>query len=214
MRKNHLIFPLFLLCLLLNSCGILEHRLSKPKAAPVESKNIKKKPVSSATKSPRADSRPLVQKQQINRLLEATDFPAALVLIRQEVGRGIGEKDLQEQYLSALNGTIDLGESALTAHHPKQAGLMFRVALNNFPKAAELTGKADLTSSALNEKINLCADKLMENGLVAYRTGNLSKAIEEWQKISSFYPQHQASQKAIQTANIQLANLKKIEIDQ
>jgi len=214
MKTNDLIYPLLLLCLLLNSCGILEHRQHLPGVAPTEPQPIRKNPIRTVTTPPRTDSRSLVQKQQINHFLAVKDFPAALILIRQEVGRGIGEKDLQEEYLSALNGAIDQGESALTLNNPQQAGQMFRAALNNFPKVAELTRSADLTPAALNEKINLCADKLMENGIIAYRVGNLSQAIEEWKKISSFYPQHQASQKAIQTANIQLVNLKRIETDQ
>ena len=214
MRKNHLIYTVFLFCLLLNSCGFLEQRLNVPTAAPAKSQPIQEKSVRTAAKPPRSDNKFLRQKQQIHHLLEGTDFLAALDLIRQEVGRGIGEKELQEEYLSALNGVIDQGEAALIEHHPEQAGLLFRAALDHFPKAAELSRNADLTPSALNVKINLCVDKLMENGIIAYRVGNLGKAIEEWQKISSFYPQHQASQKAIRTANVQLANLKKIESDQ
>ena len=214
MKTNYLIFPLLLACLLLNSCDFLEHRLNRPTAVPVETRQTESKPVRTATKPPSAKSKYLEQKQHVARLLEAKDFPAALDLITREVEQGTDEKQLQKEYLSALNGAIAQGESALAEQNPQQAGLLYRAALNNFPKTAELSRNSELPPSALTEKIELCANKLMEDGLKEYRVGNLNKAIEEWQKISSFYPHHKASQKAIQTANVQLANLKKIETDQ
>ena len=44
----------------------------------------------------------------------------------------------------------------------------------------------------------------MEQGLMNYRAGKLDDAIKVWEKIIVFAPQHQASQKAIQTAFVQL----------
>jgi tetratricopeptide (TPR) repeat protein len=219
MRINYLLFPLLLLCLLLNACGFLESRLNlhpvaSTKPHPIVKKNSEQKPAKTVRKPPRTHSKAVADKEKLNRLLEATDYLAALALIRQELGRGIGENELRVESLSAINGAISQGESALAGNNPEQAGLLFRAARDNFPETAELDRNTGLTPLELDAKINLCADKLMVAGIIAYRAGNLGKAIEQWQKIFAFQPQHQASQKAILTANIQLANLKQIETDQ
>lgn len=213
MRINYLFLPILLLCLLLNACGILENQLNTHSVEMAKQQEQGKVPTKTTTTS-HTDNNVLVKKQDINRLLQELDFLAALTLIRQEVERGASEKELQEEYLSALNGAISQGEDALTGHDPEQAGLLFRATLENLPKDAKLCRGTGLTAPLLEAKINLCADKLMEAGIIAYRTGNLNKAIEEWQRITSFHPRHQASQKAIQTANVQLANLKQIKTGQ
>jgi hypothetical protein len=53
----------------------------------------------------------------------------------------------------------------------------------------------------------------MERGLAAYRSGDLDQAITDWKLIRAFAPEHQASRKALQTAEIQLANLKKVRAE-
>jgi cytochrome c-type biogenesis protein CcmH/NrfG len=51
----------------------------------------------------------------------------------------------------------------------------------------------------------------MEAGLVAYRSGEFAAAIDIWQQVLEFNPQHQAAKDSIQTTERQLVNLKALD---
>ena len=234
MRTTTICYPAILLALLLlTSCARLESLLKEQHGTPgAQVPAVAKKQVPSVAK--KNEVRPAItvvkddkalaikrererlaqKKEEINLRLEAGDFPAALEEIRREAGRGTPESDLAAEILPALNGAIAQAESQLQGNNPAQAGLLYRASLDGFPRDPELAAKVKLTAPELETKIGLCADKLMEKGLSAYRIGNLNDAIEIWKQVLVFQPQHQASQNAIQTAYTQLQNLKSITADQ
>ncbi len=153
------------------------------------------------------------KKQEINRLLEEGEALAVLELIGQERQQGTSEKKLAVEYPLALNGVIEQGQSLLAGNRPGQAGKLFRSVLNSLPESSDLLSNVILISGELESKIELCGKQLMEQGLIVYRAGQLDDAIEVWEQILAFDTQHQAGRKAIQTAKVQLTNLKRIKAD-
>jgi len=56
-----------------------------------------------------------------------------------------------------------------------------------------------------------CANRLMEQGIVEYRRGRLESAIRKWKGVLTITPGHQQAKKSIDTATIQLQELKKLK---
>ncbi len=154
---------------------------------------------------------PVTPKEEINLLLEQQNPLAALTMIHQMVEDGPPEITLSSEYLRALQGVLQHAEKLMEKGDYNEAGSRFKAALDRYPRDAELVALAPLSSEQLKARIDACADQLMEDGLRAYRTGDLKTAIGTWEKILSFQPQHEASQKAIHTAALQLTNLKTLE---
>ncbi|MDX2480260.1 MAG: hypothetical protein QNK24_07975 [Desulfuromusa sp.] len=236
MRRKILFLPLFQLGLLfLTSCSlpetffknlspsgdtksVLKEQLDKePPPQKVGTKQSQPKTVepenSGALAKKQYQAQLLRKKTELNNLLEKRDFLTALLAAVEGIKQGVQEEELTREYLSALNGVVEQGGLQLDANHPDQAGLLFRAALNSYPKDVELVTGAELTTEELETSIALCAKMLMERGLTAYRSGELNDAIGLWKRVLEFDPQHQASQKAIQTVSTQLTNLKKITDD-
>jgi tetratricopeptide (TPR) repeat protein len=215
MRKMAISSPFFLLILLfLISCGLLDSRPKDQQGSPDRANALEPGARDSKALARRQENERLSQKkEEINRRLDAREFYSALEEIRREVNRGTPEKDLAPEYLLALNGVIVQGQFQLKEDNPGRAGLLFRAGLDSFPKDPDLASTVDLTSAELEAKIDFCADKLMEKGLIAYRVGNLNDAIEVWKQALAFHPQHQPCLNAIQTAYTQLKNLKSITDD-
>jgi tetratricopeptide (TPR) repeat protein len=226
MKRRILFSPLVLLLLLfLASCNLLENRIigkkmipddtqpSMEQVVPEPDKNTAIKIKTPEKKIVSKDNQQLEKKQEIRSLLGKKHFLAALKGINRETKRGISEEKLAPEYLQALNGAIEQGELLLVENNLGQAGVLFRAVLNSLPDSSDLLLNVDLAPREIESRMNLCAEQLMEQGLIIYRAGRLNDAIEVWEKIMAFMPQHQASQNALQTAYVQLANLKKITED-
>ena len=212
-RKAFHRFLILLAALLTVSCTAHQvQRAEKPDTVTPTPKVDKGKPVArqSVKKSKVKAEKPVFNRKTVNLYLEGGDYRSALEVVEQERARGVPEKDLTGEYLKSLNGAIEKAQSLLAENDPGQAGQMFRVALDAYPVEAGLVQETGLQSAELEAALKLCADKLMERGLVAYRAGNLGQAIQIWKEALTFYPDHQASKKAIETTHAQLANLEKL----
>ncbi|MCF8110875.1 MAG: hypothetical protein K9J85_05255 [Desulfobacteraceae bacterium] len=156
------------------------------------------------------DTRDLLKKQDMERLIDRGDVLAALQGIDQNIRQGACNKNLSDSYIRALNSAIKQGRARLRENRPDQAGLLFRTVKNNFPQDAQLAARIPMSPAELDTEIARCADLLMEQGLVAYRKGQLGDAISIWNQILAFDPQYQAGRNAIKTAETQKSNLEKI----
>lgn len=149
-------------------------------------------------------------RQEIGQQLASENYRSALEMVRKEVRGGVPEAALAEEYGRALNGVLSTAERYRTGGMPEKAGELFRLAHEKFPETATVSKRVSLTSPEIKVRIEACADQLMERGLVAYRGGDLDGAIKTWKMIHTFDPRHQASRKALETAEIQRVNLEKV----
>jgi tetratricopeptide (TPR) repeat protein len=149
--------------------------------------------------------------QNARQNLAAGRYQAALAGLRRERERGVSERALSAEYLQALNGVLSMAGQYLEREGPDQAGPLYQAALQAFPRSEALVAGAALTREQVEAHLKECADRLMESGLKAYRSGDLENAIRIWKQIEAFCPGHKASRKALQTAEVQLANLHKIK---
>ena len=129
----------------------------------------------------------------------------------EKISQGLTEKSLEEEYLAALNGTIFQADALQKNGSYQEAGRLYREILLAFPRDAELITRASLAPEQAMAGIDTCAEKLMGQGLVAYRSGDLTHAIEIWQGVLTFHPQYEPARTAMDTAKRQLNNLKTME---
>jgi tetratricopeptide (TPR) repeat protein len=144
-------------------------------------------------------------------LLDAKEYVAALDRVREEVRKGLPEQAIAEDYLAALNGTLQQAEHSQADEDYAEAGRLFKTVQENTPGSAQLQAKVDRTPAQVSFRIDTCAERLMAKGLVAYRSGLFKTAIKFWEQILVFQPQNTAAQKAIQTTKLQQANLKRLD---
>lgn len=148
--------------------------------------------------------------REIRRQLGVENYQTALNMLRQGVKGGMPETTLAEEYGRALNGVLGQAKLYRKRGLSEKAGKLFRSAYDGFPKTEAVAKKVSLTQPELMDRIEDCAAELMERGLVAYRSGDLDGAIRTWKTIHAFNPRHQASLKALKTAEVQRANLEKV----
>jgi len=147
--------------------------------------------------------------QKIAARLAANEHLAALTLIGSAIQESEGV--FSRQYPSALNGVLVKAQGLQNDDQPLAAGTLYRSARFNYPLTSELTRQAAMTLTEIDACIELCANRLLEKGLYAYRQGHLEDAIETWSVIDRFHPEHAASQRAIATTRIQLETLQNIK---
>lgn len=155
--------------------------------------------------------RPALVKQRLQPLLAESDQQAALKLIRREVNTGLAEQSIAGEYLLALNGIIDRSRVLMKQGEYSLAGQLLQTAQEAYPESSELAKHARLPLEELKDWRTRCADALMEQGLVAYRREDLDGALNIWQQILVFDPEHPAASKAVRTTEMQLANLRRME---
>jgi len=156
---------------------------------------------------------PRQAQENIALALDNKEYLHAFELLLQEKRRGRPEKIFGAALPRAFNGLIDQAEQQFLAQEYTTAGLLFQRLEQNLPLAPELRKDISLDRNRLRERLNACADRLLEKGLRAYRTGNFKQALAIWQEINRFYPAHKASQQAIRTTRTQLENLSALPSD-
>ncbi|MBA2881542.1 tetratricopeptide (TPR) repeat protein [Desulfosalsimonas propionicica] len=150
------------------------------------------------------------QKNRIERGLAQGNVLAALDGVGENVRQGGCGQHVSSVYVRAVNQAIREAKSRLEQGRAAEAGPLFRAAQKHYPQDPALASKIRLTPAELDAGIAQCAQQLMEEGISAYRQERLEDAIEIWEKILVFDPMHRAGRSAIETAERQLANLKKI----
>jgi len=200
-----LLLPILFALLLLNSCRTMQVSEPAPVVSPAPT-NVDivlpvRQPAEPAVPSPR---------QKIRQQLAADNAPSALALI---LASGLTEAELAEEHGRAVKGVLNRADELARRDQPEKAGPLYRAALDGYPKTPAVAARVGKGSNEIAAEVDACADRLLERGLVAYRGGNLEQAIQTWRLILVFAPQHQASRKALQTAEVQLANLKKVRAE-
>lgn len=136
------------------------------------------------------------------------NYADAITLIQIEIQKGADEQSLAKEYLQAANGGLELAASQMTQGHYSRAAILLRTIKDNYPRTPELQKQVSSSPEKITADIELCTQTLMDAGLVAYRAGELTKALDIWQQILTINPQHQAAKNASQTTQQQLQKLK------
>jgi tetratricopeptide (TPR) repeat protein len=149
-----------------------------------------------------------LSQQHARQLLDAQDYIGTINFIQDGRNKGAGEKILSEEYLQAANSSLDQADALMKKGDYPGAAILLKTVQDGFPQSLELQQQVTTSPTQLTDKIDLCTEKLMEAGLIAYRSGELARAIKFWEQILEYNPQHQDARNSIQTTQLQLAKLR------
>lgn len=191
-----------LLLLLLVLCACSPAQL-KPAAEPVSS------PLEPAELT--FDQQLSAVRQRVSALLTAGETERAKTALLDARRKKIDERHLAGLYATVTNRLLEDAAQASSAGRLAEAGTLYRQARDIYPQDAQRQATIDMSMAEINAKLESCADQLMTNGLVAYRSGELAAAVEIWKQIDRFHPDHSPSQIAIGTAERQLRTLETMD---
>ncbi len=164
-----------------------------------------------ATKIARPAETPAQQaRQKIERFLAEGNLVQAQTEILASRHKEVDEISLADLHTEVGNQLLHKAEQTISASQFNKAGRLYRLALDIYPKDAQLQSTLILSRVEISARLEQCADELMKSGLMAYRAGELVTAVGIWKKIDPFYPNHSPSEIAITTAEQQLKNLEKL----
>jgi tetratricopeptide (TPR) repeat protein len=124
------------------------------------------------------------------------DLPRSALLRERYIGAG-------EQIKSAIDAAFQRQDFA-------EAGRSYTVLLKSGVLGKDFSRELSFDGESLNRRIRECSKGILETGLVQYREGKLDGAISVWKKVFVFDPDNKEVKNAIETATIQLQNLKNI----
>lgn len=141
-------------------------------------------------------------------LIRQKNYSTALSSVERGIDGGKKEVTFEDEYVDAINRMIDEGRKKLKGEDYESSGRIFSTVIDMYPDKKVLGSKVKEKPEKLKEHINLSSEKLMDAGLAEYRDGNLGNAIKTWRKILRFNPRYDEAKKAIETATVQLKNLR------
>jgi len=199
-RINFYILTLFILLTVLPGCGMLPPTAQESTAK--ENNNL-----TEPTEVPRKHH--IQALQEARRLLNEQNYAKTIAFIQNEIANGMSEQVFSSEYLQAANESLDQAERLMKLGQISKAAVIFKSIQDSYPKTPALQKQVMLSLAQVTEKVDFCAEQLMTAGLAAYRSGEFSAAIDIWQQVLEFMPQHQEAKDSIQTTQLQLSNLKK-----
>lgn len=194
---NNLKIALLLACLLFAGCN-----------GPVPFKIWNKSVLSPAYwNSATTEQQVKAARQGIEKALLANELELAQKHIYGSHLKQVTKSRLADLSTTVINRLLVAAESAKRSKLIEEAGWKFMLAKQIYPSD---NAPIDLTLEEIDKNIQECADTLMDDGLIAYRSGDLEDAINIWAKIDRFMPEHPSSHIARNTARQQLHNLEKL----
>lgn len=157
------------------------------------------------------DQQQALLRKKVAAMLEKKSYRRAIELMTDRKQPGSPAAGMEKEYLLAVNGLIATGEESLSHGDYAVAGQFFRAALDSYPVQPSLRGRVRRSQAELRKQLDTCANRLLEQGFMEYRSGNLENAIRKWKEIIFFDPGHKEATKAIETATVQLRVLQKME---
>lgn len=139
-------------------------------------------------------------------LLEKKNYRQALELMN-----GRNYAGLESDYVLAINGLLEAGETAFSLGDYAAAAHSFKGALDAYPPEHSLREHVSHSSKQIRSSMETCADRMMEQGLEEYRRGRLESAVSKWKEVLRFSPGHQEARKSIDTTAIQLQALQNLK---
>ncbi len=167
--------------------------------------------VSCATQGGKKAVKRVPPTDNLRKKMKKEEYLAVLRLIRKERENQKKEGLYRNEYISAINGLIYNGKLYYFMKRYEKGALTFRTVLNFFPSDPEEKWLISDNHVRVKEYIDEGSRALMEEGLAEYREGNLGYAIKIWKKIIIFNPNYKEARKAIDTATVQLNNLRSLK---
>jgi len=205
MRTSGALFILLAAAFGLTACSSQESALVKPVEA------TQQPAADEATQQPAADvpkRKPPVSpvRRKVVTLLEKKNYRQAIELMN-----GRNREGLEREYLLAINGLLEVGEDSFSLGDYAPAGRAFRGVLDAYPVAPSLRERISHNPKQIRTCMEICVNRLMEQGLEEYRRGRLENAIRKWKGLLTISPGHQEAKKALNTATVQLQTLQNLK---
>lgn len=134
------------------------------------------------------------------------DYKGALDLHRNAAEKYPGDEALEKGYLSTVEDIKKAADQSFEKGDFGQSGRAYHLLLKNVPLG--IAAGLSFTKKGLTERLDECREALSHQALGQYRSGNIDHAISLWKSILSFDPGNKNVKKLIDTATIQLKNLK------
>lgn len=145
-------------------------------------------------------------RRKVASLLEKKNYRQAIELMN-----GRNHEGLEKEYVLALNGLLEEGDVALSHGDYAVAARSFKTVLDAYPAVPSSRERLSHDPKQIRSSLEICTNRLMEQGFEEYRRGRLESAIGTWKVLLSISPGHQQATKSIDTATIQLKALQNLK---
>ena len=136
------------------------------------------------------------------------DFKSALDLHKIAAEKHPGDEALEKGYLATIENIKKAADMSFDQYDFAQAGKAYYLLLKSVPHSNGYAAGLSFTKKSLTERLDECRSTLSQQALRQYRSGNIGNAISLWKSILTFDPGNKSVKKFIDTATIQLKNLK------
>lgn len=157
----------------------------------------------------------IVQKHQpqVSPLRRKVDFLLEKKNYRQAIDLMSGKnlEGLEKEYIQAANRLLEMGDYALSRGYYVAAARSFKTVLDAYPADPFPRERISHDQKQIRSSLETCANRLMEQGIEEYRHGRLESAIRKWKSVLMISPGHQQAKKSLDTATIQLQELKNLK---
>jgi len=181
----------------LAACSSQESALVKP----VEEVQPPAPVVSSPVVSNRQQQVPPLRRKVVSHL-EKKNYRQAIELMN-----GKNREGLEKEYGQAVKGLLAVGNDAYAAGDYATAARSFKGVLNAYPLETSRRDRASHDPKKIRTLLDICVNRMMEQGLEEYRRGSLESAIRKWKVLLAIRPGHQEAKRALDTATVQLQTL-------
>jgi len=139
------------------------------------------------------------------------EYKEAIAIYSAACDRNPGNEDLLDTYTEALETVRVTADRAYENQDFAKAGELYSTLSHSGFGQKPLQEELSFDADYLGKRIRACSKTLFELGIVKYRAGDLQNAIAIWKQVLVFDPADQEARTAIETAKIQLQNLKQIK---
>lgn len=160
----------------------------------------------SATAVPKRQPQVSPLRRKVGSLLERKQYRQALELMN-----GKSHEGLEKEYVLAINGLLEVGDDAFSLGDYASAARSFKAALDAYPAEAALKERVSRDPRQIRSCLEICANRMMEQGLEEYRRGRLENAINKWKVVLTISPGRQEARKSLDTATAQLKELQNLK---
>ena len=136
------------------------------------------------------------------------DFKSALDLHKIAAEKHPGDEALEKGYLATIENIKKAADTSFDQDDFAQAGKAYYLLLKSVLHSNGSAVGLSFTKKSLTERLDECRSTLSQQALRQYRSGNIGNAISLWKSILTFDPGNKSVKKFIDTATIQLKNLK------